>query len=835
MLLCCLSFTFRANATQLLPECSPCSNRPAFHVEKKKVHPTYKMGSSIRRLAVSNEPYAEQSPDSATLIFYYDYNKSSREGRVFDVKTSYAPANGLGALAGDLTDFAPAWTFSKKIHKVIITPSFHSFKPTDTFTWFYGMSNVDTIQGLKYINMSNVDDMGHMFRECTSLVTLDVSELDVSHVTEMLSVFNGDKQLHDLLGLSNWNVSQATFMRSMFQDCQSLTTVEDLSGWDVRNVTDMKAMFQGCTSIPAFDPIYQWDVSSVTNMNSMFKSCTLMTTFDPSAWEIGKSTDLGHMFESTSLTAIDLSNNGNIETLSPGMFQSCTQLESVFLPNGLRKIGTAAKTSFFKRDVGSTFSGCSNLRNIILPDSLTLIGYQSFMNCSSLEMMTIPNTVTTIGTSAFSGCTSLRECNVPNGITSLDNVFQGCRSLVSIKIPNSVVNFGTGYYSGHTFEGCTSLTHVTLPSRLQYVTTASFKGTHITSITLPATISSDSYYNDFTGETKPDFSGMASLKEIFLLGDTIYKTLQDCTGLQNDSNLTIYVKKSLYDKVKGTYPNAAWKKQYISLGYLIPVEMTSHYKSICRDFDVDLKANVPAENQIEAALPVAVNDERSAVAMRTISYVPSRTRANLIMADSTQYKGLDNYVGAILYGESGKTYYYTIGEDDYTQGEGQKTMDDVLTSSAKKYKEKCFVAASSEPDAKDLENATDFDNGDSSTADVKLVGANDERYTGPENENASGIVYNNYGLKDGAFHIYGSDGYTAFNRAFLSIAQIIPAAKASIFNIEFVDANGTVTHVTTLRNMIQELDNSTYDLQGRKVSHGYKGIVIRQGRKYLHR
>jgi hypothetical protein len=52
-------------------------------------------------------------------------------------------------------------------------------------------------------------------------------------------------------------------------------------------------------------------------------------------------------------------------------------------------------------------------------------------------------------------------------------------------------------------------------------------------------------------ETKPDFSGMASLKEIFLLGDTIYKTLQDCTGLQNDSNLTIYVKKSLYDKVKG--------------------------------------------------------------------------------------------------------------------------------------------------------------------------------------------------------------------------------------------------------------------------------------------
>jgi hypothetical protein len=564
----------------------------------------------------------------------------------------------------------------------------------------------------------------------------------------------------------------------------------------------------------------------------------LLTTFDPSAWEIGKFTDLGHMFESTSLTAIDLSNNGNIETLSPGMFQSCTRLESILLPPGLKKIGTAAKTGFFKTDVGKTFSGCSSLRDIILPDGLTLIGRQSFTNCSSLETMTIPNTVTTIGDYAFSNCTSLRECNIPNGVTSLDYVFQYCRSLVSVKLPNSVVDFGTGIFSGHTFEGCTSLTHVTLPSRLEYLTTASFKGTNITSITLPATISADSYYNDFTEDTKPDLSGMTSLKEIFLLGDTIYKTLQDCTGLKNDSNLTVYVKKSLYDKVKDTYPNAAWKKQNITLGYLIPVEMTSHYKSICRDFDVDLKTNVPVENQIEAAIPVSVNDERTAVAMRTISYVPSRTRANLMTTDSTRYKGIDNYVGAILYGEPGKTYYYTIGEDDYTKGEGQKTMEDVFTASAASAKdntENFLAIASSQSSAKELEDATDFDNGNSSTADVKLIGANDKRYTGPENENPSGILYRNYGLKDGAFHIYGSNGYTAFNRAFLSIAEINPTAKAFSFKIEFEDGTGTVTHVTTLQKLMQELDDNTYDLQGRKVSHGYKGIVIRQGTKYLQR
>ena len=241
----CLAFASRANASQLRPDCSHGILRAVAHIEKNEVRPAYQVGNIVRRMAAQSEPYAVQTPDSTTLIFYYDYMKSSREGLVYDVKTTYAPANGLGALVGELTDFAPAWTFSKKIHKVIIAPSFHDFKPSDTFTWFYAMSNVDTIQGLKYINMSNVDDMCHMFRECASLVALDVSQLDVSHVTEMLSVFNGDTKLKYLVGLNRWDVCHATYMRSMFQ---------------------------GCSSIAAFDSIYDWDVHSVTNMNSMLRT-----------------------------------------------------------------------------------------------------------------------------------------------------------------------------------------------------------------------------------------------------------------------------------------------------------------------------------------------------------------------------------------------------------------------------------------------------------------------------------------------------------------------------------------------------------------------------------
>lgn len=749
--------------------------------------------------------YAIQSPDSTTLTFYYDDGKFSREGKVYEVKASYS------------WDVKPTWITSKKITHVVIDPSFHGFKPTDTFAWFYGMSSVVSFSGLGNINTSQVKNMNYLFSGCTSLETIDVSQLDVSHATYLSCLFSDDTKLAHITGLSNWDVSHASYLSNMFENCSSLTSVADLANWQLTKAVSLGRMFAGCSSISSFDDIAYWNVGNVTSLKEIFSDCTSLTHFDLSHWHIGNSTDMTGMFQNSSLSSIDLSHN-DIEKLSSSMFKSCTRLEAVVFPKGLKSIGAYRTAGLI--DPGNTFYGCSSLKEINLPEGLTFIGYQSFSGCTSIEKVILPNSITTLGNYAFSNCTSLKEINIPNGVTNLSGVFQNCRSLLAVKIPNSVVRFGD-FLAGQTFQNCVSLKHVTLPSNIEYLGLFPFEGTHITSITLPANVNS-----------YPDLSGMKQLKEIFIMGDAMFKSFSSGDGLRNDSNLTVYVKKSLYDKIKSTYPNTVWKQQNISLGYLIPVEMTSHYKSICRDFDVDLKSNVPAENQIEAALPVSVNDERKAVAMRTIDYVPSRTRANLMTTDSTRYKGLDNYVGAILYGEPGNTYYYTIGEDDYTKGDAQKTIEDVLISGTKA---SAMSIDNRYSDIKEQEDYPDFDNGFTETSDIKLVGANDERYTGPESENASGIVYNNYGLKDGAFHIYGSSGYTPFNRAYLSIAQDIPAAKAFSFNIEFEDGTGTVTHVTSLQDMIRELDNSTYDLQGRKVTPGYKGIVIGHGRKYLQR
>ncbi len=57
--------------------------------------------------------------------------------------------------------------------------------------------------------------------------------------------------------------------------------------------------------------------------------------------------------------------------------------------------------------MASAFSGCNNLKTIIIPNSVTSIGYNAFFGCTSLASITIPDSVTSIGSSAFYGCSSL--------------------------------------------------------------------------------------------------------------------------------------------------------------------------------------------------------------------------------------------------------------------------------------------------------------------------------------------------------------------------------------------------------------------------------------------
>ena len=105
------------------------------------------------------------------------------------------------------------------------------------------------------------------------------------------------------------------------------------------------------------------------------------------------------------------------------------------------------------------FSGCDSLSEIVIPSSVTSIGYSAFFCCDSLSEIVIPSSVTSIGKGAFSSCDSLSEIVIPSSVTSIgDHAFSGCDSLSEIVIPSGVTSIGN-----YAFSGCSSLKYISIP------------------------------------------------------------------------------------------------------------------------------------------------------------------------------------------------------------------------------------------------------------------------------------------------------------------------------------------------------------------------------------
>jgi len=86
--------------------------------------------------------------------------------------------------------------------------------------------------------------------------------------------------------------------------------------------------------------------------------------------------------------------------------------------------------------IGSrSFSFCSRLTQITIPDSVTNIDESSFQYCAEMATVTIPCSVSTIGNFAFAGCSKLTNITIPAGVRSIgENAFRGCAVLAGIMV-----------------------------------------------------------------------------------------------------------------------------------------------------------------------------------------------------------------------------------------------------------------------------------------------------------------------------------------------------------------------------------------------------------------
>ena len=123
-------------------------------------------------------------------------------------------------------------------------------RPVSTAYWFYmmGNSSFTSITRLDKLDTSNVTNMRHMFNQCYSLTSLDLSSFDTSNVMNMKGMFSGCTALISL-DLSSFDTSNVTNMIDMFSGCSSLTTIYVSDSWDVSGVTSSTNMFIACTNL----------------------------------------------------------------------------------------------------------------------------------------------------------------------------------------------------------------------------------------------------------------------------------------------------------------------------------------------------------------------------------------------------------------------------------------------------------------------------------------------------------------------------------------------------------------------------------------------------------
>lgn len=337
--------------------------------------------------------YARLNRETQTLTLYYD------------TKIDYW----LDRLIVDNQSLWLDGSERKKIKTVVFDESFKHARPKSCDQWFYLFEGLTKIEHLDYLNTSEVENMGSMFSNCTSLETLDLSSFNTEKVTNMSEMFVGSTNLRTINLPKGFIGSNVTDLNGMFRGCASLTEL-DLSGSNAEKVKDMCKMFYGCFALSNLN-LSGFKTGSLTDMRYLFSSCQSLESLDLSGFNTENVTSMESMFsQCSSLRSLDLSSFNTSKVIGMNlMFFNCTNLESIDL--------SSFDTENLQK-MANMFYSCTKLETLDLSSFATpnMTSMRSaFQNCKNLKTIYVTSAFTTDkvteGSYAFAGCVNLPNYN----------------------------------------------------------------------------------------------------------------------------------------------------------------------------------------------------------------------------------------------------------------------------------------------------------------------------------------------------------------------------------------------------------------------------------------
>ena len=333
-------------------------------------------------------------------------------------------------------------------------------KVTSTKDMFYNSSRLQSLDLGRWDTRSLQTPNG-MFHGCSAMTDLDVSGWNTSRVTTLDSTFSHCRALR-ALNVARWNTSNVTDLSFTFSDCGAAAL--DLHTWDTGNVVWLENTFSGAGASSI--NVTGWDTSKMASMYSAFAFTKNLNTMDLSGWD---TSSVGRWGEGEDVYMTSAFNsmfcNSNVKSVNVTGFDFAN-----FEGNGGRFSGVYAM-----------FGNCRELKEIIGTNTWTntdkiLRIYRTFEGCEKLDGLQVSNwdtsnVVAMNGT--FNGCKSLTALAVDGWnvakCSDFIETFRDCESLKSINISGWNMESVNSNYFINTFNGCKSLTHLTFPEKIDFL------------------------------------------------------------------------------------------------------------------------------------------------------------------------------------------------------------------------------------------------------------------------------------------------------------------------------------------------------------------------------